>query len=156
MVTSPDKSSFAFVANKQVNYSAYLKTDIYISPISANTQSKALTDFPATFTINISQVGWSPDGTTLAFTDTGDTCLGYSVYTVSKAGGKSNVVYNEGNSRIPSSQSPLSYAPGGKWLTYGLANCLGNFKVVLLDTEKGGPPIELVDGNNPSYGRKIS
>jgi hypothetical protein len=149
VTTSPDKTQLAYVTRKPGANASESKVDISLVALSGGTP-KAITNFPAAKDTNIPVLVWSPDSKSLAFLQT-NSCS-YKLYTLDKNGSTPRMLY-EGKGEV----SSLSYAPRGKWLVYSSGGeCAdGAYKLRLLDTEKGGAPVELTTGYNPSYGRKI-
>jgi Tol biopolymer transport system component len=153
---SPDKTQLAFINSKADSKPGYSKVDLFVAPLIGNGSPIALTNFPPEIYASISALTWSPDGQTIAFlTAIGDGCGAYTIYTVDKAAGTPRQLFTESGKGVPTT---LSYAPKGKWITYGTyGGCIpeDSSKIRLLDTEKGGSAAELTEGSNPSYGRKV-
>jgi Tol biopolymer transport system component len=154
---SPDKTQMAYVVGKADPQTKETKLELYTAPLAGEGQPKSLATLPPMRLATASALVWSPDGQSVIVSEAeGDACGSFTLYSVGKNGGTARPLTS------PAVGFPLalSYAPAGKWLTYSGYSCQGqpgtNPKLFLLDTEKGGKALEITEGSNPSYGRKIS
>lgn len=152
LAISPDKTQLVYASSKLDTKPGHYKTDVYLAPLNGSSPPRALTNFVSALSASISAITWSPDGKTIAFSQgLGDACGAYTLYTVGAARNGLPLRKLFGGEGVPTS---LSYAPGGRWLAYSTASCIGTAALRLFDTDKTDPPLDLIDGLTPSYGRK--
>lgn len=150
VAVSPDGSTIAYAAPVTDPATKAVKADIFVVPASGG-DPKALTDLPAEANLSISALSWSPDSKNLAFVRAvGDGCGPYAVYTVGKDG--QNLKKLQTATGYPQT---VSYSLSGAWLTFSSANCNGTPTLNVLSVQKGGPPVEMGVGNNPTFGKRI-
>jgi Tol biopolymer transport system component len=147
ITSSPEANQYAYATFKPTAKAGVNKSDIYVVPVAGG-QPKAITNFPAELYVTISALTYSPDGKSIAFVRAlGDGCGGYTIYVMNTNGTNQRKLYS--GSGVPDT---LNYSQSGKWLTYSTSlNCGGPPVVQLLNAEKAGKPIQLFQGNFPSY-----
>jgi hypothetical protein len=150
VAVSPDGSTIAYAAPVTDPATKAVKADVFVVP-AAGGDPRALTDLPAEANLAVTALGWSPDSKNVAFVrSVGDGCGPYAVYTVTKDG--QNLKKLQTATGLPQT---VSYSLSGAWLTFSSANCSGTPTLNVLNVQKGGPPLELGTGNNPTFGKRI-
>ncbi|MBN9387073.1 MAG: hypothetical protein J0I20_03390 [Chloroflexi bacterium] len=150
VAVSPDGSMLAYAAPVTDPTTKAVKADVFVVPTKGGNPT-ALTDLPAEANLAVTALTWSPDSKNVAFVRAvGDGCGPYAVYTVGKDG--QNLKKLQTATGAPQT---LSYSLSGAWLTFSSTNCTDAPTLNVLNVQKGGPPVEMGAGNNPTFGKRI-
>lgn len=150
VAVSPDGSTLAYAAPVTDPTAKTVKADVFVVPVAGG-DPKAVSNLPAETNLAVTAIGWSPDSQNVAFVRAvGDGCGPYAVYTVGRDG--QNLKKQQTATGNPQT---VSYSLSGAWLTFSAANCTGTPTLNVLNVQKGGPPLELGSGNNPTFGKRI-
>lgn len=150
VAVSPDGSMIAYAAPVTDPTTKAVKADVFVVPTKGGNPT-ALTDLPAEANLAVTALTWSPDSKNVAFVRAvGDGCGPYAVYTVGKDG--QNLKKLQTATGAPQT---VSYSLSGAWLTFSSTNCSEAPTLNVLNVQKGGPPVEMGAGNNPTFGKRI-